>query len=252
MDFSFIQFLMVAFVALIAGVINTIAGAGSNLVIPSLMLLGVPADIANATNRVGILAQSSSALQGFSSHGKFDMSDLVLILIPTLLGGLIGSLSIASIDPSLVKPVILVTMLTMASITFFKPSVIIPPAGTSVKRMKKTPKAWAALIFVGFYGGLIQAGVGFLLIASIAGILRYDILRTNALKHVCMLAFTSISFIVFLIHGLIDWQLGGILALGYIVGAQIGVRFAIKASNKAIKSFLFLMTLVACLAALLN
>lgn len=252
MDFSFIQFLMIAFVALIAGAINTIAGAGSSLVIPSLMVLGVPADIANATNRVGILAQSSSALQGFSSHGKFDMSDLLFILVPILLGGLIGSLSITSIDPSLVKPVILITMITMAVITYYKPSVVVPPEGTPINLMRNTPKAWPALLFVGFYGGLIQAGVGFLLIASIAGILRYDILRTNALKHLCMIAFTMVSLVVFIMHGLIDWKLGGVLAIGYIIGAQLGVSLVIKASPKAIKDFLFFMTLFACIAAFLS
>jgi len=252
MDFNLLSMFGIAFLALIAGAINTIAGAGSNLVVPALILFGLPAEIANATNRVGIIAQSSSALAGFKHYGKFDTSDLGLILIPIILGGLAGASAIANINTQHVKYVILGAMILMACITYFKPQTVLPPEGTQIKKMRNTPLAWPVLFFVGFYGGLVQAGVGFLLIGAIAGNLRYDILKTNALKHLCMLGFTFMSLAVFIWYDLIDWLIGLVLSVGYIIGAQIGVKLAVKASPSNIKTFLFYMTIVACIAALIS
>ncbi|MFD2177290.1 sulfite exporter TauE/SafE family protein [Veronia pacifica] len=241
--------LLLLFLGFIAGIINTLAGGGSNLTIPALIILGLPAEVANATNRVGVLMQSVSGVAGFRHHNKLDTSQLIPILIPTVIGGLLGATAVTWIPASFIKPALLGTMLLMAFIILVKPQTVMPDADTEVKKVVNTPASWLGLGIAGFYGGFVQAGVGFVLLAALCGTLRYDLVRGNALKVVCALAFTSVSMVVFIADDLILWVPGLLLALGSIAGAWIAVKMAIKANPSTLKWFLFLMTLVGCVSA---
>lgn len=244
--------LLLVVLGLVAGVINTLAGGGSNLTIPALMISGMPPDVANATNRVGVMMQSLTGVKQFHAKGKIPTGDLKGILVPTLIGGLAGGVLASYAPPSLLKPALLITMLGMAALILFKPSVVIPEEGTAVKSVGETPGAWMALFVAGFYGGFVQAGVGFVLIAALAGTLRYDIVSTNALKIICTLAFTGVALALFIYNDQVAWLPGLLLAAGSMVGAWLGVNIAIDVSPKTMKWFLFLMTLVAVIAAILK
>lgn len=248
-EFNIGYALILVVLGLIAGIINTLAGGGSNLTIPALMISGMPPDVANATNRVGVMMQSIAGLKGFHAKGKLPTGDLKGILIPTLIGGLIGGAAASYAPPFLLKPALLLTMLGMAALMLMKPSVVIPEVGTPVKRVGETPGAWMALFGAGFYGGFIQAGVGFVLIAALAGTLRYDIISTNALKIVCTLVFTTVALALFIYNDQVAWIPGLLLALGSMIGAWMGVHIAMDISPKAMKWFLFIMTLAAVIAA---
>ncbi|GAD02907.1 sulfite exporter TauE/SafE family protein [Agarivorans albus] len=250
MDFTIYHGLLLLTVGLFAGVINTLAGGGSNLTLPALMVMGMPAEVANATNRVGIFLQCLTGVLGFKKHGKLDTDDVAPILWPTLVGGLVGAVA-ASYAPSwIIKYLLLGAMLAMAALMLIKPSVVAPEAGTEARKMKDTPSAKWSLAVAGFYGGFVQAGVGFILVAALAGSLRYDLVRANALKLVCTIAFTSVALVVFIARDQVLWLPGLVLAIGYIIGAHYAVKFAIKAAANTLKWFLFVMTLVGCIAAL--
>lgn len=233
-----------------AGMINTLAGGGSNLTIPALMLSGMPPDIANATNRVGVMMQSLTAMKQFHAKDKLPTGDLRGILVPSLMGGLLGAALASYAPPSLLKPALLLTMLGMAALILFKPSVVIAEPGTPVRRVSETPGAWRALFAAGFYGGFIQAGVGFVLIAALAGTLRYDIVSTNALKIVCTVAFTAVALALFIYNDQVQWVPGLLLAAGASLGAWLAVNIAINIKPKTMKLLLFLMTLMAVAAVL--
>ena len=234
----------------LAGIINTMAGGGSNLTIPALMMLGLPADIANATNRVAVLLQSLTAAKGFKSHGKLDIPGLKKIVAVTLVGGLGGAACASYMPAWLLKPVLLGAMITMAAIILFKPAVVAPPEGTEPLEVGEG-NSIPMLLLAGFYGGFVQAGVGFILIAAIAGSLRYDLVRTNALKIVCTAAFTMLALSVFVLRDQVMWVPGLTIAIGSMLGAHLAVKITINISQKALKWFLFLMTIVASSAALL-
>lgn len=242
--------LALAGIGVVAGVINTLAGGGSNLTLPALMVLGMPADVANATNRVGVVLQSGAALQAFQRHGRLPTEDLVPILVPTLAGGVLGAAAAAWAPNFLLKPLLLGAMLGMTLLMLLRPQVVAPPPGTQPVTVKDRPSALAWLGLAGFYGGFVQAGVGFILISALAGSLRYDLVRTNALKMVCVVSFSSLALGVFVFQGLVRWIPGLVLAAGTMVGAQLAVRFAVRAQPETLKWFLFAMTLCGCLVAL--
>jgi uncharacterized membrane protein YfcA len=252
MDISLTQTALLLITGFLAGIINTIAGGGSNLTLPALMVMGMPADVANATNRVGVFMQSIVAVLGFKKHGKLDSDDKVPILIPSIIGGLVGAAGAAYAPSDWIKPLLLGTMLLMALIILVKPTMISPALGTPINKVSETPSSWWWLFIAGVYGGFVQAGVGFVLLAALAGSLRYDLVRANALKMLCTLVFTFVSLILFVIEDLILWLPGLILAFGTMFGAHIAVKMAIKAKPNTLKWALFIMTLFGSAAAMIK
>ncbi|AJR09030.1 sulfite exporter TauE/SafE family protein [Photobacterium gaetbulicola] len=252
MDMSLLQASLLIGTGFLAGIINTLAGGGSNLTLPALMVMGMPAEVANATNRVGVAVQGLTALIGFRRHGKLETSDTPAILLPTIIGGLLGAVGAAYAPSTWIKPLLLGTMLTMALVILIRPAIVAPPAGTEPKKVKDTPSSWWGLGLAGFYGGFVQAGVGFVLLAALAGTLRYDLVRANALKMLCALAFTLVALVLFIMEDLVLWGPGLILAAGTMVGSHIAVKMAISARPETLKWFLFVMTLCGSAAAMLS
>lgn len=247
MDLLHVGLLIVS--GVLAGFINTIAGGGSILTLPALMLMGMPADIANATNRVGVFLQSVAAMHGFRKHGFLSWQSFWPILIPSVAGSLIGSVVASYVPPELLKPLLLGTMITMLTLILLRPQLLPTDASTPLTLGEK-PSALFWLFVTGLYGGFVQAGVGFLLIAVLAGALRYDLVRSNALKMACTAVFGLVPLVVFVIRDQVDWVPGLIMGASTIVGVRMSVRYAINASHSTLKVWLLGMALVVCLAAL--
>lgn len=252
MEYSPLFIALLFVIGFIAGIINVLAAGGSNLTLPALMLLGLPADVANATNRVGIFLQSVVAIRGFHSHGKLPTQNLLPMLLPLIGGSLVGSLAAAFFPPQFLKPVLLLTMVSMSLVILISPKMVLPEQGEEVLPVKGNRKALVLLLISGFYGGFIQAGVGFILIAAFAGGLRFDMVRANALKVLAAGCMTAIALVVFILRDQVVWIPGLILASANMAGAYIGVRLALNISQNAMKWFIFIMTLVASLAALIG
>lgn len=227
-----------------AGFINTIAGGGSMLTLPALMLLGMQADIANATNRVGVLLQSIAGSYGFYRKGRLEPRSVVPSLLPALLGSLFGSLLASYLPVDYLKPALLGTMLLMAIVMLVKPSAVAPPVGAVTYTLKERPAAWMGLFFAGVYGGFVQAGVGFIIIAALAGVLRYDLVKTNALKMAITGALTVISLLIFVARDQVLWIPGLLMAAGTVLGAMLSVQFAINMPQSVLKWFLFVMVVL--------
>lgn len=237
---------------LVAGVINTLAGGGSNLTIPALMLLGLPADAANATNRVGVFLQCAVGVRGFRDAGRLDLDDAPAILFWTMSGGLIGALTASFLPNVLLKPLMLTAMVSMAVIMLLRPATLAPGADERRRRVGQHGGAWLYLLATGMYGGFVQAGVGFLLLGSLSGVLRYDLWRANALKLLCTIMFTGVALVVFISRGQVVWLPALVLALGTMLGARLAVRWALQIRQTALKWFVLWMTVAASLAAMLR
>ena len=248
-DITLFTAALVVVAGFLAGFINTIAGGGSMLTLPALMIMGMPAEIANATNRVGIIMQSAAGTRGFYKRGKLSPPDVLPTLLPTLLGSLAGALLASYLPREVLKPALLVVMLGMAMLMLIKPSTVAPPPGTPVLALKDVPAAWAGLFFAGLYGGFVQAGVGFIIIAALAGGLRYDLVRTNSLKMAITAILTALALVVFIARDQVLWVPGLLLAVGTVAGATVSVRFAISVKQEVLKWVLFVMVLLTCAGA---
>lgn len=246
-----LELLALVISGIIAGFVNTIAGGGSIFTLPALMLLGMPADIANGTNRVGVFIQSVAAVRGFNRHGKLASNAIIPILIPTVIGSLLGSVIASYLPVSILKPVLIFTMITMTLVILLKPNSI-PAEGETPLALKDSPAGIIWLFIAGLYGGFVQAGVGFILIAALAGALRYDLVRANALKMTCTLIFGTVALAVFVVRDQVMWIPGLIMGVSTIIGVQLSVKFAVNAQQKTLKWALLAMSLIVCIAALLK
>ena len=242
------QALILIVIGLMAGVINTLAGGGSNLSLPALMMYGLPADVANATNRVSVLMQSLTAARGFYQHDKLDSASIKDSFLPLLIGGLVGAVTASYLNVELLKPLLLGTMIVVSLWVIFK-SDTKAQGSENRKSCYDSKLGLLATFAAGFYGGFIQAGVGFVLIATFVGMLNYDLLRANAMKVVATVIFTSIALVVFILRDQIAWLPGLLLGIGSIVGAQIAVKFAVEVKAKTLKIMVLVMTIFASAAA---
>lgn len=251
MEYSLNEWMILLLVGtgFIAGFINTIAGGGSMLTLPALMMLGMPADIANGTNRVGILLQSIAGARSFHRLGKLAPHTIIPTLVPCLIGSLCGSLLASYLPVVWLKPALLVTMLAMAAFMVINPSVV-PESETPLDHgPTQRNSAWVGLFLAGLYGGFVQAGVGFIIIATLVGILRYDLVRANALKMAITAALTVVALGVFVVRDQVLWVPGLVMAAGTVAGAVVSVKFAVSVPQRVLKWVLFVMVLLSCIGA---
>jgi len=235
-----------------AGFLNTMAGGGSLLTLPALMLLGLPADQANATNRLSVLSQSLSGVWAFHRGGRLDVSAIAPILVPTMTAALAGSLVAAQVPAAILRYVLLGTMVAMAALMVLRPQAVTATEDEGPRWDQRRLAGWAGLFGAGLYGGFVQAGVGFLLLGVLGGVLRYDLVRANALKLVCTGVFGAVALAVFAVAGQVVWLPAALLAGYTVIGSQLGVRFALHVRAVVIRWIIFAAVVATCAAALLK
>lgn len=228
-----------------AGLVNTLAGGGAAFTVPLLILFGVPAGAANATNRLSVLAYSASSTVGFVRAGKVDGPAVLGVCVPTAAGALIGAWAVTFVPDAVLTGVIVVTMLATAVVSVVRARF---PSGAEVRRH---PWAPVALFGAGLYAGFLQLGVGLVLLAILNGLLRYDLVRANALKVVIVVVSQLLAIAVFVTAGDVRWVPGLWIALGAAVGAQVGVRIALGPRGEVVVRWLVVIMTVVVVAAVL-
>lgn len=252
MGWSWIQLLMLAAAGLAGGFVNTLAGGGSLVTLPALLLLGLPADVANATNRVGVLAQSLVAARGLGRDPRLATTATARVLVPALAGALGGAWVAARTPPTVLKPILLATLVAIACTLVWKPRMLLAGADETPLDPRDRPLGVAGLFLIGAYGGFLQVGVGILLLVFFGSVLRYDLLLGNALKSLAVAALTLAALTVFVVERQVQWMPGLLMAVAMVAGARLGVRFALARGQDAIRKVLFATVLAACVAAALR
>ncbi len=224
---------------LAAGFINTTAGGGSMLTLPLLMFLGLPANIANGTNRIAILLQNVIGVYTFRQKKVLDLKMDYKLAIPAIIGSIIGALFAVEINPILLKKIIAGLMVVMFFIVVLKPDVWVKErAGATIAK----PNLMQYFIFfiIGLYGGFIQMGVGFFLLAGLVLGCGQDLVKANAVKVFIVLIYTVFSLGIFVYHKQVDLTAGLILAAGNMAGAWLGAHFTVKGGAKYVRYVLIL------------
>jgi hypothetical protein len=210
---------------LAAAVLNVVAGGGSFLTLPILILMGLPPVVANGTNRVGILFQNVAAVREFRRGGVHDPGWAWSAGVPSTAGAIAGTLIATWIADDLFRDILAWLMIAMSLWTLWDPiGRRAAPAGR-----ERVTLGWAAragFFLAGVYGGFVQAGVGFLLLAvtTLAG---YDLVRGNSLKVLCVLIGTPISLAIFAARGQVSWIPGFTLGAGMLLGGFLGARLTV-------------------------
>lgn len=158
--------------------------------------------------------------------------------------------SLATIIPdSVFKPVML-GMLTLVSITLvWKPTVLAPSEETVPLGLRERPWAIVLLFLLGVYAAFLQAGMGIFASLLLSGVLRYDLLRANALKSGMVVAITTVALAIFVYSGKVRWLPGLALGVFQVLGARAAVRWALRASPNSLRWVLFAAALVSIGAA---
>lgn len=218
---------------LAAGLINVIAGGGSFLTLPVLIFLGLPATLANGTNRVAILLQNLVAVRGFHHHRVLPWRWALAASVPAVVGAVVGTWAALVIGDEMFEKVLALLMVAISLWTLLSPGAGDP--GERAERSAWSPGLVVAFFAIGVYGGFVQAGVGFLLLAATtwAGL---DLVRGNGVKVLAILVFTAVSLAIFAAQGEIDWLAGLVLGAGSVVGSQLGVRLTVLKGHRWVKA----------------
>jgi uncharacterized protein len=228
---------------LMVGFINTLAGGGSIISLSILMLLGLPAPLANGTNRVAVAFLTGTAAASFRHQKVLPLRKAALLAIPTILGSLIGAWAAVDFSEAMLEKAIGLIMLVMLVFILYKPQKYIFGRANIVEK----PLNWKCyLIFfgIGIYGGFLQMGVGYFLLMGIVLGAGFDLVKANAIKVFIVLAYAPFTLLVFIYNNLVDWKYGLILAIGSVTGAFIASRLAVSKGVVFVKWVIVIVVLI--------
>lgn len=230
----------------VAGFVNTLAGSGSLVTLPLLIFMGLPATVANGTNRVAILLQNVVGVTSFHRDSALDVRGALVLSIPAILGSLLGAQIATDLNESLMRRLIGFLMLAMLIVILLRPRRWLH--GT-LRIYQGRPKLWqlGLLFLVGMYGGFIQAGVGIFLLATLVLGIGYDVVRANAVKLAMVLLFTAAALVVFVVNGQVLWQVGLVLSVGNMLGAWVAAHLAVERGAPLVRKVLLLVVSVSAL-----
>ena len=235
-----LQYGFLIIVGILAGVINTLAGGGSLLTLPVLIFLGLPPNVANATNRIGIAFQALIGTAGYRSKGVSNFPFNIYLGISALIGSLIGAQIAVDIKGETFNKLLAIIMLVVVAVIVFKPkasSLQLPERLTG----KYLFYAIIGFFFIGIYGGFINAGIGFVIILFLNNINRLSLIKTNATKVSLVFIYTCGALVIFAYNGTVDWSIGFILAIGTSTGAWWSSRWSVNKGEGVIKLAMVIM-----------
>ncbi len=209
------------------GFINTLAGGGTIISLSVFMFLGLPAGIANGTNRVAVILQNMTSVTEFRRKKVLDFKKANKLAIPTMIGAIVGAQIASDINEAIFRKAIGVVLIVMMYFILTKPSQWLK--GTEA--LMEKPVSWIQVVIffaIGVYGGFVQVGVGYFILAGVVLGAGYDLVKANAIKVWIVLLYTPLALVVFILNDQVRWDYGLVHAIGNIIGAYIASRFAVS------------------------
>jgi len=224
---SVTEVVVIVIAGIFVGFINTLSGGGSVISLSLLLILGLPANIANGTNRISIFFQTFSSVTSFTRQKMFDSMRPVWLAIPATVGAVLGAWTAVDVNEKVIEIAMAVAMVIMVFFLFYKPDRWLKDNPAMLSRPVRW---WQLVIFfaVGFYGGFIQVGVGYFLLMSLVLGVGYDLVKANAVKNLIVFLYAIFALLVFIIDGQVNYLYGLILSAGSVIGALIASYLAVK------------------------
>jgi len=243
---TWIEITELVLLGIFVGFVNTLSGSGSLLTLPFLISLGLPANVANGTNRIAILLQNVVGVASFKKQKVFEFKEAVWLTIPAIIGAVVGASVAVKISDALMEKIIAGILVFMFLLLIFKPNIWLKEQAKDLKT-KPTFVQFIVLFFIGIYGGFIQAGVGLFLLAGLVLGAGFDLVKANAVKGFIILLYTVFALSIFIYNDSVDYKIGLILAGGNMLGAFIASRFAVDWGPKFVRYVLLVVLFLASL-----
>ncbi|WP_116126411.1 sulfite exporter TauE/SafE family protein [Lewinella sp. IMCC34183] len=243
-----VDYLIALVGSLLAGGINTLSGNGSAITLTILMeVLGLPATVANATNRVGIVTQSLAGTWAFKQAGRLDLSasrsrEMWTIVGITTAGALLGIWLSLVVDNATYRSIFRYLLVVMLLVVLVNPKRWL--IGTADERPLSYWILVPAFFALGIYGGFIQMGMGIFFLALTVLVARYEIIQANVVKGIVVLIYTGIAVAIYAYRGLIDWELGLLMAVGQTAGGYLTARYAARSPSAGIWAYRLLILVI--------
>lgn len=238
--------IVIILAGIVVGFINTLSGGGSVISLSLLLILGLPADIANGTNRISIFFQTFSSVSSFTRQKMFTDLRPVWLGIPATIGAVMGAYLAVDVNTRVIEIAMTAAMVIMLFFLFYKPDRWLKQ---NSKLLSSRLKWWQLAIFfaVGFYGGFIQVGVGYFLLMALVLGTGYDLVKANAVKNLIVFFYAIFALLVFMIDGKVNYLYGIILSAGSMVGALIASHLAVKKGAGFIRAVILLSVVLTVL-----
>ncbi len=238
--------LILTITGLVSGFINTVAGGGSLLTLPVFIFMGFPSDIANGTNRVAIFFSSLSSTYAFRRQGIRGLRYGMWLGIAAMAGAIPGAWIAMKMDDRVFERVLAIIMFVVAAFIVIEPF-FRKQYDYEMQSPARLAIALIIFFFIGVYGGFLQAGAGFLIIAALSAINRMNLVKSNNIKSIVTFFLTIIALSMFALNGKIDWKYGLILAVGQSAGGWMGSHWSVRKGEAWIRRVLLVMIVLMAL-----
>lgn len=240
------SYLLITLAGLVAGIINTLAGSGSLITIGLMTFLGIPIQIANGSNRIGILLQTMVTSNEYRRRDALDTKGGLILSLPALVGAVLGAMIAVNLNEAVMRRVIGLLMVAMLLVVVARPRRWLEGSRT---HFEGVPSVWQLLTFfaIGVYGGFIQAGVGIFLLSGLVLGAGYNLVRANAVKSLIALVFTIAAIPVFIKNGHIWWTVGLALAIGNMAGGWLAARMSVEKGPKFVRGVLIAVIILSAI-----
>lgn len=230
-------------VGIVAGFLNVMAGGGSLLTVPVMVFMGLPGPVANGTNRIAILAQNVTAIATFFRRGFAEFRLSLTLAACAIPGALLGAFTGVGLEGEWFNRILALVMVAVMLIMHFDRGAAASNADHQPSRQQMI-NGHLMMVGVGFWGGFIQIGVGFIIMPVLNRVMGLDLVRTNMHKVFIVAVYTTVALAVFASQVEILWVVGAALALGNSIGGYLGAHFTISKGEKLIKWVLNIVLVV--------
>jgi uncharacterized protein len=251
------QMVAVLLAGMAAGTINTVVGSGTLITFPTLLAMGVPPVTANVSNTVGLVPGSLSGAIGYRRELAGQRVRLLRLGSASVLGGITGGVLLLVLPASAFDKIVPGLIGLGCLLVVLQPAISRRVAARAAARGVERPEhgavwVWVLVYATGVYGGYFGAAQGVLLMAVLGIGLSETMQRNNATKNVLALLVNLVAAILFMAVAHVDWEVAGLIALGAVVGGQIGATVGRRLPSWALRAVIVLVGVVALIELLGN
>jgi uncharacterized protein len=250
---SVLEALLVVGVGFLAGTINTIVGSGSLITFPTLLAIGFSPVVANVSNTVGISFGSLSGAVGYRQELGGQRRRVILLGSASLIGGITGGILLLTLPSSVFDDVVPVLILLAVALVIVQPRLSRLVAERRSRVVEHGGfELWIGIFVTGIYGGYFGAAQGVILLALLGIFIAENLQRLNAVKNVLALIANGVAAVLFVFFADVDWLVVVLIAVGSVVGAQLGAHVGRRLPVPALRALIVVVGIVAAIKLLVT